>query len=50
MPAGLNWQVDVPRYYMGVIDMLQDWNMSKRIERLAKIVLKVARLYTVTYR
>mmetsp|Transcript_71793 Transcript_71793/g.215811 ORF Transcript_71793/g.215811 Transcript_71793/m.215811 type:complete len:739 (+) Transcript_71793:414-2630(+) len=32
--------VDVPRYYIGVIDMLQDWNMNKRIERLAKIVLK----------
>ena len=64
--------VDVPRYYIGVIDMLQvdrapacepptawpvaamptaalapprlqDWNMNKRIERLAKIVLKVPR-------
>jgi len=32
--------VDVPRYYMGVIDMLQAWNMNKRLERLMKIVFK----------
>jgi len=32
--------VDVPSFYIGVIDMLQDWNLNKRLERLAKIVLK----------
>ena len=33
-------QVDVPGYYMGLIDVLQAWNFSKRLERYAKIVLK----------
>jgi len=33
-------QVNVPEYYMGMIDVLQAWNLSKRIERWAKIVLK----------
>lgn len=30
----------MPEYYMGVIDVLQAWNLSKRMERWAKIVLK----------
>ena len=33
-------QVDVPGYYMGLIDILQEWNMGKRMERYAKILLK----------
>jgi len=32
--------VDVPRYYMGLIDILQQWNMRKRLERFAKIAFK----------
>ena len=32
--------VDVPRYYLGVIDMLQKWNFKKRLERWTKIILK----------
>ena len=32
--------VDVPRYYLGMIDLLQSWNLQKRLERLAKIVFK----------
>ena len=32
--------VDVPEYYMGVIDIFQAWNLSKRLERLAKTLLK----------
>lgn len=32
--------VDVPRYYLGVVDMLQKWNLSKRAERWSKIILK----------
>ena len=33
-------EVDVPGYYMGLIDILQAWNLSKRIERYSKIVFK----------
>lgn len=33
-------QVDVPGYYMGLIDMLQAWNFGKRLERWAKILFK----------
>jgi hypothetical protein len=33
-------QVDVPGYYMGLIDVLQEWNLSKRLERYAKILFK----------
>jgi len=33
-------EVDVPRYYMGLIDVLQAWDLNKRLERLAKIFLK----------
>ena len=33
-------EVDVAHYYMGLIDVLQEWNMAKRIERWAKIILK----------
>ena len=33
-------QVDVPAYYMGLIDVLQEWNMAKRVERWAKILFK----------
>jgi 1-phosphatidylinositol-4-phosphate 5-kinase len=32
--------VDVPGYYMGLIDILQAWNLSKRLERFAKILFK----------
>lgn len=38
--CALHVQVDVAQYYMGLIDVLQEWNASKRIERWAKIVLK----------
>ena len=30
--------IDVPEYYMGVIDIFQAWNLQKRLERLAKTV------------
>ena len=33
-------EVDVPGYYMGLIDILQAWNLSKRIERYSKIIFK----------
>ena len=33
-------EVDVPGYYMGLIDVLQAWNFSKRTERYAKILFK----------
>jgi len=33
-------QVDVPGYYMGLIDVLQEWNVGKRLERFAKVVFK----------
>ena len=33
-------EVDVPRYYMGLIDVLQAWDLNKRLERLAKIFFK----------
>ena len=33
-------QVDVPCYYMGLIDVLQAWNVAKRAERFAKIAFK----------
>jgi len=32
--------VDVPRYYLGVIDVLQKWNWNKRLERWSKTLLK----------
>ena len=38
--AAVALQVDVPRYYMGVIDVLQAWDFSKRTERWAKILFK----------
>ena len=38
--SGATREVDVPRYYLGVIDMLQKWNLNKRVERWAKIILK----------
>jgi len=30
----------VPGYYMGLIDVLQEWNVGKRLERFAKVVFK----------
>jgi len=38
--AAVARQVDVPSYCMGLIDVLQEWNMGKRLERIAKIVFK----------
>ena len=38
--AAIARQVDVPAYYMGLIDILQEWNLSKRLERIAKTVFK----------
>ena len=32
--------VDVPRYYLGIIDVLQQWDWSKRVERWTKIIVK----------
>ena len=33
-------EVDVPGYFMGLIDVLQAWNLSKRSERYAKNLFK----------
>lgn len=33
-------KVDAPLYLMGLIDVLQEWNFAKRLERWSKIVFK----------